>query len=983
MILSNPHHKRLKMGWSHVLLIAVWLGGVACIGNVLPRQTLPSVAVDPSPTSVDLRSNGSAPTPPPLASIPAAVPAMTSATTNDRQLFAHVTVVLEGLVGPVGLAALADGTVLIAEEGSGDNDESAGVTLLLPNGRHGRLITGLPSSRDAGDLAGVHAVAVAPDGHTIYVGGFGEGFLWTLPVDDTLAIPENPITPEELGRTMLPLNNVQLVNPFDITYTADGRPIVTDASGNGVATRNPDGTTRFIHRFDMLANPLRPTDPIEAVPTGIERIGDDYFVTLFGGCPYPEGSGQLVAIDEERNQRTVAINLNLPIDVARGPDGTIWLLEFARFTPGASCFDGSGYQPRTGRLSHLLADGQLKTVLPALDFPGAILPMADGTLYLTEVMSGRVLRVLFDRAGTTQVESVRVETVPSEAAREDASEAAGQVAADVVTTATMSNYPTTTLHFQNVADEVGLTFQHGAFYNELSMDPVAAMGAGLCWIDYDRDGWLDLYLVNSYAVAEVSYWQANGGLPQNALFRNVKGTFVDVGQVTGVAAAVRGNGCVAADFNLDGWQDLFVTADGPDLLFWNNGNGTFVEGAVPAGVAAPEWNTAAAVGDLNGDGLQDLFVAAYIDLDKMIPNPSGAFPQDFYGLPDRLYLNQGIDPISGHASFREVTFVVGLVREERGLGALLSDVDQDGDLDLYIANDGHPNRLYVNVPWPGGAAVDSEQLGFRFEDVTAVADVGDSGSGMGVAGGDYDGDARVDLLITNWDRELNALYANETTQRDALDFQYSTFRMGMAGFGFGLTGWGVQMADFDLDGDDDFLIANGHVPISDFVDDAEPIRFYRNRTIELRANPSSLAGPPRLFIDDSVTAGLETVGPLMARGSAAADFDNDGDLDVAINTIGQNVVLLQNNAADIKLGKWLQVRISEFLPGTRVVVTLNDGGVLAREQYIGSSYLASEDPRLHFGLGNQSESVDVRVYYPGGDIVEMETVAPNQLYTVP
>ena len=197
------------------------------------------------------------------------------------------------------------------------------------------------------------------------------------------------------------------------------------------------------------------------------------------------------------------------------------------------------------------------------------------------------------------------------------------------------------LNFRNVAADVGLDFQHGAFRTAIFADPAAMMGAGLCWIDFDRDGWLDLYLVNSFAEAERSYWEAQGGLPTNSLFRNEQGQFRDVSAQSGTDVSLRGNGCIAADFNLDGWADLYITADGPNMLLWNQGDGTFVEGAAVAGVAAPEWNSAAAVTDLNGDGLPDLFVAAYIDLDNQIPNPSGAFPQDYYGLPDRLYLNQG------------------------------------------------------------------------------------------------------------------------------------------------------------------------------------------------------------------------------------------------------------------------------------------------------------------------------------------------------
>ena len=194
---------------------------------------------------------------------------------------------------------------------------------------------------------------------------------------------------------------------------------------------------------------------------------------------------------------------------------------------------------------------------------------------------------------------------------------------------------------RDVASEVGLDFQHGAFAADVTDDAVAAMGGGLCWLDYDRDGRLDLYVVNSHAAEERAYWAAQGDLPRNALFRNVGGRFEDVSAGSGTDLAMRGNGCLAADFNADGWPDLYVTAYGPNALLINEGDGVFREIAAAAGVDAPEWSSAAAAGDLNGDGLVDLFVAAYIDFNKRIPKPSGAFPQDYYGLPDRLFLNRG------------------------------------------------------------------------------------------------------------------------------------------------------------------------------------------------------------------------------------------------------------------------------------------------------------------------------------------------------
>jgi hypothetical protein len=483
------------------------------------------------------------------------------------------------------------------------------------------------------------------------------------------------------------------------------------------------------------------------------------------------------------------------------------------------------------------------------------------------------------------------------------------------------------------------------------------MGAGLCWLDYDNDGWLDLYLVNSFSQAENEYWRAVGQWPQNALFRNQRGTFQDVSRESGANLSLRGNGCVAADFDLDGWMDIYITADGPNALLWNNGDGTFSQGAAMAGVDAPEWNSAAVVGDVNGDGWPDLYVASYINLANKIPNPSGAFPQDFYGLADRLYLG------GEGKRFVEVTAVAGLLREERGLGALLTDVDNDGDLDLYIANDGHRNRLYENRP------ADNE-IGFYFADLADTADVGDSGSGMGVAGGDYDGNGYIDLFVTNWEPELNALYRNRTAERGEINFIYSTYRIGFQGLGRNMTGWGTHWADFDHDGDEDLLFVNGRVPITNWQTDPELVRLFGNQLVE--GNPGELR-------EWTEQAGLEIVGPLLARGSAAADFDNDGDLDVAINTIAGQPALLRN---DFPAGNWLLVELVGFHPGAKIEVVLPDGRSLIREWHVGSSYLASEDPRLHFGLGDATLVPQIVVTWPNGRQTIINDTPINQQLTI-
>ena len=193
------------------------------------------------------------------------------------------------------------------------------------------------------------------------------------------------------------------------------------------------------------------------------------------------------------------------------------------------------------------------------------------------------------------------------------------------------------------------------------------MGGGLCWLDFDNDGWLDLYIINNHSLAERPYWGTKDGLPHNHLYQNRNSIFTDVSQTSDSDLDLRGNGCVAADFNKDGWTDLYITADGPNALLWNQGDGTFEEGAAAAGIASSEWNASAAVGDLNQDGWLDLFVTSYINLENKIENPVGAFPQDFYGLADHFYLN------NGDGTFADITEQVGLHREERGLGALFSD----------------------------------------------------------------------------------------------------------------------------------------------------------------------------------------------------------------------------------------------------------------------------------------------------------------------
>jgi hypothetical protein len=521
--------------------------------------------------------------------------------------------------------------------------------------------------------------------------------------------------------------------------------------------------------------------------------------------------------------------------------------------------------------------------------------------------------------------------------------------------------------FRDVTESSGVSFQHHSAPEKKYI--VESMSGGVALFDFDNDGRLDLYLLDSLTTETANDPRA----ARSALYRNVgNGRFEDVSDKAGLAHPGWGMGLCVADFDGDGWDDLYVTMIGDNKLYRNERDGTFSDVTARAGVAVGGWSAGCGFADYDRDGDLDLFVSRYVKIDfKNLPEfgkgktctyrgiAVQCGPRGLPGDTDVLFRNEG------QGRFTDVSEAAGVSDPKGyfGLGVAWLDSNDDGWLDLFVANDSTPNFLYINQK--NGTFKET-----AFPAGVAVSEDGAEQGSMGVAVGDYDRSGRFSLFVTNFADEYNALYRNEGTHFNDVSFKSKT-----AASSLPYVGWGTAFFDYDNDAWEDILVVNGHV------------------YPQLRQEKLGASAPyqqKRLLYHNNKDGTFEEVGaaygpiltdPRVSRGMAVGDLDDDGRLDVVINDIDGGAQVLRNELPDA--GHWLNVKLRGRTPNTNAIgaiVTARIGdGVQRRLVRSGTSYISQDDMRQHFGLGAATQVDVLEVVWPDGTKTSRTNVKADQV----
>jgi hypothetical protein len=524
--------------------------------------------------------------------------------------------------------------------------------------------------------------------------------------------------------------------------------------------------------------------------------------------------------------------------------------------------------------------------------------------------------------------------------------------------------------FTDITSELGLHFEYVASHTSRKY-LIETMGSGVALFDYDNDGRLDIFAVNGAPLADPT---PKGTIPQkkepkdwNRLYhQKTDGTFEDVTEKAGLQGVGYGMGVAVADYDNDGFEDLYVTAYGGNKLYHNNGDGTFTDVTEKAGVGGSGWSTSAAWVDLDGDGLLDLVVLRYLQWDfddtwcgeRREGYRAYCHPDGYRPVAPLVYHNDG----NGH--FTEIAESAGLAKPGKGLGIAFADYDRDGRVDLFIANDSMPEFLYHNngrgkfeeVALSAGVAVDGE---------------GHTYAGMGVDFADYNNDGLPDLLVTDLASQMYALYRNAGDGT----FTYDSFPAGIGRMTMKHSGWGMRFLDYDNDGWKDLLVTQGHD--LDTVELTFPDLRYQEHMLLARNTGKG-------FVDVSAQAGEIFQKAWVGRGLATGDIDNDGRLDAVVTTNDGGLYILHNSSQTEN--HWLTLQLvghqsNRDAIGAEVKMTTTSGSQWATVTTAGS-YLSSSDKRVHFGLGSETVAASIEIRWPSGVRQTLKNIRGDQILKV-